>query len=264
MILTRDTFRTYKNALMQIEGRPGSAKIGEALARGFEFKDLHALEASLASQEKDLLWEPSYAYFDTLRFMAFLKGHDPQIILDMAATIMWMHDAERMIFDNYQELAGGRVRFEHILPQATKTILMETASLMLDHLGIDIVGYRPYSPNPYHFSPELNSDLIKDPWTVVDTSEDFFESESAYHIRDLDDIHDRHGRKLDEAELDRVAFESDKKGIPRLDLVLESLFMRIRHVIPEACRADFQFLVLDRTGLRATVGSGMLVEIVFI
>ncbi|MCW3784315.1 hypothetical protein [Defluviimonas salinarum] len=236
MILTRDSFRNYKTALMSIEGHPGSARLGEAMARGFGFPDHHALKQHFDEEDARLDWEPEVVPFEFDAFVGFNADHPRQTVLDMAMTLCFLHDGVIMIEDigSYEEIRGGRVMLTALLPEAWKAAATTYLEEVFRHFGPRTWAFRPYT----------------DLWTAVDD----FESES---LDATGTLRARSGAEpvfvpIGGRDLDLLQ-DHDSAGNLALNLFLESCFLRIRDSIPEDARGYFRYLAVDQAGVRAVL-----------
>lgn len=124
MILTKNSFRILKNALSKVPGAPGSAKLGEIMARGFGFPDYHALKTHLEAIEASLDWQPDLTTLDYESLEAATEGMDAQERADFHATFfaLWVGDIFFEDLDSYPEIIlgdeNGRVMLLDTLPQA--------------------------------------------------------------------------------------------------------------------------------------------------
>ena len=239
MILTRQLFRDTKTALMNIPGHPGSARLGEALARGFGFDDHHHAKTTFDAEEAALDWLPRPAEFNEVPFMDFLDDTPDQVKADMAATALFLVFGGLPFEDipNYPVLGAGRVCLTGVVPEAWRTA---AAGYLETAFGVFNDKTMIYMPRPGH-------------WTYIEDGDGGEGLDEANYEM----IVDGEQMDFDPDTWDAMdALDSTDNGLPDFQVFCDTAFLRVRDAIPPDLRRSVRHMAVDATGIRLVVATG--------
>jgi hypothetical protein len=241
LTLTRNRFRDIKTTLLQIPGNPGSAKLGEALARGFEYPDHHALKGYFDHEEQNLTYDPKSFGINADLLMSALDGTDPQAIKDIAATALFLWDESLFMGDleAFPELSGGRVILTSYVPQAWAKKASSYIKDIFEMFDDDMA---------FTFTPD---DIM---WNGID----IMDSNPGACLRIVRSDTEKgmylsRTRPLDELDFEVIdLYETDE--MPNFQFFSESTFLRIRDSVPRDGRDLLKCLMIDSQGVRGIFG----------
>ena len=230
MILTKNSLRDIKTALMAIPGHPGSSRISEALARGFRYDDNHALKNALEAHEIALGEQPIDLDFDSAGFIEALGSYDNRVAADMAATAQYLVNGDLFIEDHtsYPELAGAEVILQGFVQ-------------------------KPWADAASSYLGRMNAALGKRTWVLFiaphmwDTPNDVEElgTELNYFIEAASNGYE----DISEQDYDTIQ-DFDEVEETGLFSFLDATFLRFRHMIPAHSRRTARHLAVDGKGVR--------------
>jgi len=234
MILTKNSLRDIKTALMAIPGHPGSSRISEALARGFGFTDHHALKAKIDAYEVSISDLPEDVDFDTALFMMAIGTSARQTILDLASTAQYLTDGGIFLDDleSYPELHGGRV----ILTGWTSKDWTLAASDFVERIGA-IIGTTIWVLN-----------IVEELWDLEIAL--FGDSEALTF-----DVHDpEKGGRRPTLQEHYASDELEESTGVTIMAFLDGTFVRFRDMLPKHSHPSALYLAASDEGLRMLHG----------
>jgi len=232
MILTKKNFRELKTALMEIDGHPGSARVGEIIARGFEFPDYHALKVHLDDFEATLSLIIDIPNVDSVAFWEATGGLDESVRHDMLQTFDYFAIGPLAFEESTNDKwSKGRIRLESLMPEPWKVAASQYLAEAL----------KKYGASEFRFIPD-NKNLK--------------EQEATLHmIADIEMFREGETSKAILTQEEKDAIYSDDGGSVALNLFLKTALLRAEDTIDGPLKDNFAYMVADKDGIRAVVDS---------